>query len=96
MEEKQFPILIDYRHKGKWKHRTTVPWSFLSPYEEQARNNHGGQSLARLAERGGLGPSEMLAIVNGVCWSETKNIRDEDAMDVLDVLIDSGWTSSND
>ena len=31
------------------------PWALLEPHEAQARANHGGQSLKRLAERGGLG-----------------------------------------
>lgn len=42
----------------------TVPWDFLRPHEQQALDNHS-QSLHKLAERGGLGPAEMLAIVEG-------------------------------
>lgn len=41
-----------------------VPWAFLEPHEAQAQYNHD-QSLKRLAERGGLDPCEMLAIVRG-------------------------------
>ena len=46
----------------------TVPWEFLLPHEQQALHNHG-QTLERLAERGGLGWGEMLDIVNGAKWA---------------------------
>lgn len=88
MAERQFPILLAHRRRGEWSRRTTVPWSFLEPHEAQAQYNHGGQSLARLAERGGLGPSEMLAIVKGIYWSDTKNISDEAAIDEIELLIE--------
>lgn len=39
-----------------------VPYGVLVPHEKQALENHA-QSLERLAERGGLGWSEMLAIL---------------------------------
>jgi hypothetical protein len=41
----------------------------LAPHEEQARRNHS-QTLQRLAERGGLGPNEMLAVMDGVDWGD--------------------------
>ena len=39
-----------------------VPWGLVEPHERQALSNHG-QSLQRLAERGGLAWSEMLAVI---------------------------------
>lgn len=39
-----------------------VPWPILVPHELQAQKNHR-QSLRRLAERGGLAPSEMVAVL---------------------------------
>lgn len=42
-----------------------VPWSLIAPYESQARENHG-QSLKRLAERGGLSMCEAMAIMSCV------------------------------
>jgi hypothetical protein len=53
-----------------------VPWSLFEPHREQAQKNHG-QALERLAERGGLGPDEMLAIIEGRRWH---------AMDEADAL----------
>lgn len=38
----------------------TVPYVLVAPHEAQARRNHGGQTLARLAERGGLAPEELV------------------------------------
>jgi hypothetical protein len=40
------------------------PMGFFAPHEDQAQRNHG-QSLGRLAERGGLGLGEAIAILNG-------------------------------
>lgn len=57
--EKRFPILMsDWRDNGKF----SIPWSLLEPHERQANISHG-QTLQRLAERGGLAPSEALAII---------------------------------
>lgn len=47
-----------------------VPWSLVKPHEKQAQANHG-QSLKRLAERGGLSPAELVHLLNGhgLNWS---------------------------
>lgn len=45
-----------------------IPWAFIAPHEAQAQRNHGGQTLERLASRGGLGASEVIDIVKGVRW----------------------------
>ena len=44
-----------------------IPWWVISGHEKQAQDNHG-QTLTRLAERGGLGTSEAWAIINKVPW----------------------------
>jgi len=41
----------------------SVPWSLVAPSETQAKRNHGGQSLARLAERRGLGVVELYYVL---------------------------------
>ena len=48
-----------------------IPWDFIAPHEQQALANHG-QTLNRLAERGGLGASEALDIVEGRRWGSAK------------------------
>ena len=45
-----------------------IPWAMIAPHEAQARSNHGGQSLARLAERGGLGFCEAVAVLENRRW----------------------------
>ncbi len=56
--ERRFPII-----KG-----ASVPWSAMAPFERQAKENHGGQSLEKLASRGGLGRVEAWAVVNSICY----------------------------
>jgi hypothetical protein len=59
--ERQFPIMDG-------KGRSSIPWRVIAPHEAQAQRNHG-QSLKRLAERGGLCWSEAWGILTGVGWS---------------------------
>jgi hypothetical protein len=49
-----------------------IPWSVISPFEDQAQRNHD-QSLQRLAERGGLGPEEAISVLTNTrygAWAE--------------------------
>jgi len=80
---KEMPILIDYFNKRKlrtdlWKYPDSVSMELLD--EETAKRNHGGQTLQRLAERGGLGPCEMLAVMEKRKWESMPIIE---AMDQL-------------
>lgn len=50
-----------------------VPLELVAPHEEQACRNHG-QSLKRLAERGGLGPKELLAVLHDREWPWVRGI----------------------
>lgn len=43
----------------------SVPWDYMAPHESQAKKNHG-QTLAELADRGGLSALEAECIANGV------------------------------
>lgn len=49
-----------------------IPWDFIAPHERQAMTNHG-QTLERLAQRGGLGASEAIDIVEGRKWNSAKD-----------------------
>lgn len=40
----------------------SIRWSVIAGHERQAMHNHG-QTLERLAERGGLSPAEAVAII---------------------------------
>jgi hypothetical protein len=69
-----FPVLWPWRRveREAWEAAgvpVAVPWSLLAPHEAQAYRNHG-QTLARLAERGGLDVTEMIAVIEGKRWNE--------------------------
>jgi uncharacterized protein (DUF1501 family) len=48
---------------------TSVPWDLVGPHERQALRNHSGQTLVRLAERGGLSPDELVAVLEDRKWT---------------------------
>lgn len=56
--ERTFPVL-GTTASDRWH---TVPWDMVAPHEAQALRNHG-QTLERLAERGGLDWSELLRVL---------------------------------
>lgn len=62
-ERKRFPM-----HRGSTRnfrdYPTSMPWEMVEPHREQIERNHN-QTLERLAERGGLSPSELLAGIEG-------------------------------
>lgn len=71
MSDRKFPILFAYREReeiallrkrGSPYLVVCLPWDMLAPHERQAINNHG-QTLERLADRGGLDVGEALAIL---------------------------------
>jgi hypothetical protein len=52
-----------------------VPWSLVEGHEAQAQVNHG-QTLQRLAERGGLDIFELWCVVHDKLWRERPGERD--------------------
>ena len=77
-------------HCENWSDRNQaeyIPYDIIAPHEEQALSNHG-QTLKRLAERGGLGWSEILAILTGRKWADVvySICRDEAKAAVLDYI----------
>ena len=65
------------------RHERTIPFSMLN--EEWADRNHG-QTLKRLAERGGLGPCEAIAIMDRRKWMA---MPDKAALEILLRRIDA-------
>ena len=60
-----FPVLLDYQERKMLVELgcpQAVPWSVVAPFQERAQLNHD-QTLERLAERGGLGVSELLSLL---------------------------------
>ncbi len=73
-----FPIMaLGYRHDEDIRELLAagvdviaigIPWEMIRPHEMQARSNHGGQTLDRLAARGGLSACEALAVLDDRRW----------------------------
>lgn len=70
-ERPLFPVLFGYRleeeiraarRDGLQSLVIGIPWEVLEPHEAQAQRNHS-QTLKRLAERGGLGADEAVAVI---------------------------------
>ncbi len=68
--ERMFPVLMNM-HRREWLALgcpEAVPWSLLAPHEARAMRNHGRQSLETLSRRGGLDPTEMVAVIENREW----------------------------
>lgn len=59
------------------KHLKSMPMAMLN--ESQAQRNHG-QTLERLAERGGLCATEAIAIMDGLRWGALKVCPEDDLL----------------
>lgn len=73
-DERRFPLLQDGVHMQAarvlgWP--PSIPWSVVEPHGRQALKNHS-QTLERLAERGGLAPSELMAVLEDRPWHSMK------------------------
>lgn len=68
-----YPILFGQTDEFQEARRTrtpypcSVPWELVAEHEAQAQSTHG-QSLSRLAERGGLSPMELWCVVHDKNW----------------------------
>jgi len=70
MSSESMPIM-------KSKYLSSMPMAMLN--DAQAMKNHG-QSLKRLAERGGLASAEALAIMDGLRWGDVKVCDENDLL----------------
>lgn len=72
--ERNFPVMLTQAAHGRSTEAQLkaacvpvcvigMPWRLLRPHEKQADRNHG-QTLACLAERGGLSSCEMVAVMD--------------------------------
>lgn len=108
MENRNFPIIGHREDFNSWRGQDpnygfdalrTVPWSFLEPFEEQAKRNYD-QDLITLARRGGLDPIEIYSIVNGIDMRgmlkmmRSKEITPKSAMEWLKARLSSYSTST--
>lgn len=59
-------------------HLKSVPWAFAEMLRTRIEGNHGGQTLERLQERGGLDPCEMWCAYVGRGLFDRKPRGDEE------------------
>jgi hypothetical protein len=76
-QRKAFPVLIPWYYSERRKVPKFVDWSVLDG--KQAQINHG-QTLERLAERGGLAPDEIVANIERRRW---RPMEIEDALTAI-------------
>lgn len=79
--KRQFPVLFSTPKKKS----DAIPWEVIAPHEEQAHINHG-QSLERLAERGGLSYREMYAVLRNKKFDYENGNKYSDIQYELEVL----------
>ena len=77
---RQFPIMEGGARRAK-DDLTSIPWDMIAHHDATARQNHGGQTLERLAQRGGLCPLEAVAVMEDADyrkrWPQMMHTRDE-------------------
>jgi hypothetical protein len=81
----RFPILYSYderREAARCGWPVSVPLALLASHEEQAKRNHS-QSLQTLAERGGLSPKEILAVVLDQAYRSVESMTTDEALTQL-------------
>ena len=69
MSSRKFPILDGKSIKS-------IPWEVIAPHDTQAQRNHG-QTLERLAERGGLSAYEAVCVLTDRRFREVPH-KDDD------------------
>lgn len=67
---------------------TEIPLTlFVDASERQCRENHSGQSLERIRERGGFGATEAVAVLSNLRFWNVESIKEEHAMRILYSMI---------
>lgn len=87
MGDKTFPLMWPHRREEIATYERlgcprSVPWDIVEPHEEQAQKNHG-QTLQRLAERGGLSPAELVALLQDRPLKATSGLLPEVTIPLL-------------
>jgi len=64
----------------------SVPWAAVAPFQRRALSSHG-QTLERLADRGGLAVWELVALLRDAPFRSTINMPIEEAVTAINSLI---------
>lgn len=87
MSEDRFPIM----GKRIGTRMGYVPLAFMRRFDSRARKNHGGQSIDRLKERGGLSAQEAMAVVQDVPWEQRRWLEDDAAWANLQIIVSAEY-----
>ena len=68
----------------------SVPWDLVKDHEKQAQHNHG-QTLRRLAERGGLSPRELWSVVHDKDYYDDRTMTEAKAIEWLRSIEGVEW-----
>lgn len=78
-KERRFPVL---RGSHDPQGPRDISWSLLEPHRKQAELNHG-QTLERLAQRGGLCPQEIVAVLENRSLKDVVDMSYHEAISVI-------------
>jgi hypothetical protein len=97
MGKRMFPVLWQGSPKDMAELRElmcprSVPWEMVAPHEAQAQYNHG-QTLERLAERGGLSPMELACVLADHHWRWSMSLPPATTVALLKRFIDE-WEAA--
>ena len=76
---KTFPIM-------KGRYLKAVPFAMVLQNEARAKENHGNQTVERLAERGGLSTDELAAVLLNRKWADSTHDKWKAEQLVLEYL----------
>lgn len=83
MLDMDYPVFTRDERANRKPIPFTVPWELMAAHELQAQHNHG-QSIGHLAARGGVSPSEAVAILENRSWHP---MSEKDAVDRLRTIV---------
>jgi hypothetical protein len=66
-----------------------IPYELVEEHEEQAMKNHGGQTVEKLAKRGGLNYQELACVL--VNQPFNKNLSIVKAKKTIDIMVNRWW-----
>ena len=104
---RRFPLMKYEPWRDMPEQLEWLPWELLAPHDEQAKRNHGGQNLEKLASRGGLSACEAVAIIEDTdyrkMWPFPIHSREEGKDRCIkannrlrEILTTAGATANND
>lgn len=72
-ERRLFPVMFLSRDQRVLGIPELIDWAFVEPHRKQAQTNHN-QTLEQLADRGGLTPAELVAVLEDRKWSPMSDV----------------------